>query len=78
MMRVPSLVSLSGFKDSALLQAVAWVTGGSGIAVAVAWASSCSSDSTPSLGISICHGCGPKKKENMYKGMLGRAMQAQK
>ena len=32
----------------------------SGIAVAVAV--SCSSDSTPSLGTSICHRCGHKKK----------------
>ena len=31
--------------------------------VAVAWASSCSSDLTPSLGTSICHTCGPKKKQ---------------
>ena len=34
----------------------------SGVAVAVAEASGCSSDSTPGLGTSICHGCGPKKK----------------
>ena len=42
---------------------------GSGVAVAlvVGVAGSCSSDSIPSLGTSICHGCGPKKqikKEN--------------
>ena len=36
----------------------------SGIAVVVAKASSCSSDLTPSLGISICCKCGPKKKRN--------------
>ena len=35
---------------------------GSGFAVAVAQASSCSSNLTPSLGTSICHKCGPKKK----------------
>ena len=34
---------------------------GSGIAVAVA--GSCSSDSTPSLGTSICCRCGPKKQK---------------
>ena len=34
---------------------------GSCIAVAVAQASSCSSNSTPSLGTSICHRCAPKK-----------------
>ena len=33
---------------------------GSHIAMAVAQASSCSSDSTLSLGTSICHGSGPK------------------
>ena len=34
---------------------------GSCVAVAVVQASSYSSDLTPSLGTSICHGCGPKK-----------------
>ena len=38
-------------------------TVGSGVAVAVAVAGSCSSDWTPSLGTSICYGCGPKKKK---------------
>ena len=33
------------------------------IAVAVALASTCSSDSTPSLGTSICHKCGLKKRK---------------
>ena len=33
------------------------------VAVAVAQASSCSSDLTPSLGTYICCGCGPKKKK---------------
>ena len=33
---------------------------GSRVAVAVAQAGSCSSHSTPSLGTSICHRCGPK------------------
>ena len=36
---------------------------GSFIAVALVSASSCSSNSTPSLGTSICHRCGPKKKK---------------
>ena len=35
----------------------------SGDAVAVAYASSYSSDSIPSLGTSICHRCRPKKKK---------------
>ena len=38
------------------------------IAVAMAWASSCSSDLTPSLGISICRGWGPKKTKDNYLG----------
>ena len=42
---------------------------GSGVAVAVTQASSCSSNSTPSLGTSICHGCRPKKHIHK-KGML--------
>ena len=33
------------------------------IAVAVGQAGSCSSDLTPSLGTSICHGCCPKKQK---------------
>ena len=33
------------------------------MAVAVAQASSCSSDSTPSLGPSTCCGCSPKKEK---------------
>ena len=37
------------------------------IAVAEAQADSYSSDSTPSLGISICHGCGPKKIKDQKK-----------
>jgi len=36
---------------------------GSSVAVAVVQAGSCSSDSTPSLGTSICCGCGPEKKK---------------
>ena len=35
------------------------------MAVAVVWAGSCSSDSTPSLGTSTC--CGPKKRKNKTK-----------
>ena len=33
---------------------------GSGVAVAVVYAGSYSSDSTPSMGTSICHRCSPK------------------
>ena len=49
---------------------------GSCVAMAVAQASSYSSDSTPSLGTSICHGFGPKEQKKMYKldqvSLLGR------
>ena len=44
---------------------------GMAVAVAVAVAGSCSSNWTPSLGTSICHGCGPKKKKKKKKKMLG-------
>ena len=37
------------------------------VAVAVVLASSCSSDSTPSLGISICHKCSTKKQNKKPK-----------
>ena len=37
---------------------------GSGVAVAVTEAGSYSSDSTPSLGTSVCHGYGPKKTKD--------------
>ena len=40
---------------------------GSGIAVNGGWASSHSSDSTPSLGTSICWKCGPKEKKKKKK-----------
>ena len=36
---------------------------GSGVAVAC----SCSSDLSPSLGPSMCHGCGPKKQNKQTK-----------
>ena len=40
---------------------------GSSGAVAVVLAGGCSSDLTPSLGTSICSGCGPKKKKEKKK-----------
>ena len=45
----------------------------SGIAIAVAQAGNCSSDSTPSLGTSICHKCSPKKKKIKIKIKVSRA-----
>ena len=43
---------------------------GSGVAVAVVQAGSCSSDSTAGLGTSICCRCGLKKKETGLKGAV--------
>ena len=40
---------------------------GSHFTVAAAQADSCSSYSTPSLGTSICHGCGPNKQKKKKK-----------
>ena len=42
-------------------------------AMAVAQASSCSSDLTPSLGTSICRGFGPKKTKKKYMYIRERA-----
>lgn len=46
---------------------------GSGIAVAVAVAGSCSSDSTPSLETSICHRCNSPKKTKTKTKTLQKA-----
>ena len=44
---------------------------GSHVAVPVVLAGSCSSNLTPSLGTSMCHGCGPKKeKKKVYKQQM--------
>ena len=40
--------------------------------VAVVKVGSCSSDSTPSLGTSMCRGCGPKEKEKKKKNPLSQ------
>ena len=59
---VPSLASVSWGSGIALGCGVGCEIGlGSGVAVSVVLNDSCSSDSTPSLEISICYGCGPKK-----------------
>ena len=47
---------------------------GSSVAVAVAQAHSCSSNSNPSLGTSICLGCGPKKTEKEKTSLPGQAL----
>ena len=45
---------------------------GYGVAVTVTQASSYSSDSTPSLGSSICQGCGPNKQKKKKKNTKDR------
>ena len=66
MLRAESLASLCGLRiqhcRDLWCRSQLWL--GSRIAVTVAQAGSCSSDSTPSLGTSICCGCGPKKTKN--------------
>ena len=68
-MQVQSLASLSGLKIwhccELWCRSQMWL--GSCIAVAVAVASSYTSDSTPSLGTSMCHRCGPKKQKRKTK-----------
>ena len=44
---------------------------GSGVAAAVVQAGGCSSNSTPSLGTSLCQGCGPKKTGEKKKKKKG-------
>ena len=48
---------------------------GSGVAVAVAQACGCSSDSTPSLGTSICHGYSPETHTKFFLGVPIMAQQ---
>ena len=61
---IPGLIQW--VKDPALPQlwhkSQMWIR--SGITMAVVQAGSCSSDSTPNLGTSICHKYGHKKKKN--------------
>ena len=63
-MQVQSLASLSGLR----IQCCCELSGrsqtqlGSGIALVVVEAGSCSSNSAPRLGTSICSGCSPKNK----------------
>ena len=68
-MWVQSLASLSGLRVQRCLEP--WcrlqMQFRSHVAVAVVKAGSCSSDSTLSLGTSICQGCGSKKKKKKKK-----------
>ena len=68
-MQVPSLALLCGFmtQHCRKLRCTLQMKLGSGVAIAMAVAGSCSSDSTPSLGIATCrrYGCKKKKKKKM-------------
>ena len=55
---------------------------GSNATMAVVYASSCSSNSTPSLGTFICHGCDPKmtkkkKKKKRKKRLKSRPIKSE-
>ena len=72
-MRVQSLAPLSGLRiwhcHELWCRSQTWLR--SGVAVVVAQTSSCSSDSTPVLGSSICYRCGPKEtKKNVGYQMI--------
>ena len=73
-MQVQSLASLSGLRiwHCCELWCRLPMCLRSGIAVAVAVASSCSSNLTPSLGISKCHGSGPEKKKKRGRSFICR------
>ena len=75
-MQVQSLASLSGsgIQHSSELSCRSHMQLGSHVAVATAQAGSCRSNSTPSLGASMCHRCGPnnpkKKGHDIYKEFI--------
>ena len=62
-LRVQSLASLSGLRIRCCCELWCRSQMWPGSCIAVAVAGSCSSDLTPSLGISICCKCGPKKQK---------------
>ena len=68
-LQVRSLASLSALKiwHCRELWCKSQTRLGSGIAMALAQASNCSSDSIPSLGTSICLGCSPRKDKKRQK-----------
>ena len=68
---VQSLASLSGLKiwhcRELWHKSQMWRRSGVAVAVVKADSYSYSSDSIPSLGTSICHGCSPKKQKKSKK-----------
>ncbi len=67
-MQVPSLASLSRLRIQLHCRLKTQLR--SGVALAVAQAGSCHSDSTPSLGTSICQGVALKRKKKKRNGKL--------
>ena len=66
-LQVQSLASLSRLRIRCCRELGCGLQTQLGTRVAVAQAGSCSSDSTPSLGTSVCHRCGPKTKTEQNK-----------
>ena len=69
-MQVQSLASLSGFKIWCCHKLWCRSQMRFRYGMAVVWASGYSSASIPSLGVSICHKCSPKKHTQKNKTML--------
>ena len=67
---VPGLTQWVRIWQCCKLQCRSQMRLGSRVAVAVALAGSCSSSSTPSLGTSVFHRCGPKKQGKETKKRL--------
>ena len=66
-MKVQSLTLLSGLRIQHYHELLCRLQLGSCMAVAVVEAGSCSSDSTPTLGTSMCNGYSPKKTKKKKK-----------
>ena len=66
-LKVRSLASLSGLKIQRCLELWYRMKMQLRSGVAVVQAGGCSSDTTPILGTSICHGCSPKKTKRFKK-----------
>ena len=74
--------SIPGFtqwvRDLALPWAVVYVTGKAWIPCHCGWSGGqqCSSNSTPSLGTSICHGCDPEKQKSCVSWHKAKKVQS--
>ena len=77
-MQVPSGASVSGLRiwhcHELWCGLQTWLRSLVAVAVAVAVAGSCSSDSTPSLGTSICHKSSPRNRKKTKKKKKKKSM----